>query len=111
MTFRPVTDEIEPRSISTGSRRIAAVSINSRTAGSAISIFPIWERPASANSSNGIIRSSIRKDSSIDVRANGGGNVSRMIIERLSRKVLGYQFYARQSRIRRPIPTEHFPGR
>jgi tricorn protease len=28
----------------------------------------------------------------VDVRANGGGNVSRMIIERLSRKVLGYNF-------------------
>ncbi len=28
----------------------------------------------------------------VDVRANGGGNVSRMIIERLSRKVLGINF-------------------
>ena len=28
----------------------------------------------------------------IDVRANGGGNVSRMIIERLSRKVLGINY-------------------
>jgi tricorn protease len=28
----------------------------------------------------------------IDVRANGGGNVSRMLIERLSRKVLGMNF-------------------
>ena len=28
----------------------------------------------------------------IDVRANGGGNVSRMLIERLSRKVLGINF-------------------
>jgi tricorn protease len=28
----------------------------------------------------------------VDVRANGGGNVSRMIIERLRRKVLGYNF-------------------
>jgi tricorn protease len=28
----------------------------------------------------------------VDVRANGGGNVSRMLIERLSRKVLGVNF-------------------
>lgn len=28
----------------------------------------------------------------VDVRANGGGNVSRMLIERLSRKVLGFNF-------------------
>ena len=28
----------------------------------------------------------------VDVRANGGGNVSRMLIERLRRKVLGYNF-------------------
>lgn len=28
----------------------------------------------------------------VDVRANGGGNVSRMVIERLSQKVLGAQF-------------------
>src|SRR6185369_13224042 len=28
----------------------------------------------------------------IDVRANGGGNVSRMLIERLSRKVLGFNY-------------------
>jgi len=28
----------------------------------------------------------------VDVRANGGGNVSRMIIERLGRKVLGMNF-------------------
>ncbi|MEP6904156.1 MAG: S41 family peptidase, partial [Actinomycetota bacterium] len=29
----------------------------------------------------------------VDVRANGGGNVSRMIIERLRRKVLGANFF------------------
>jgi tricorn protease len=28
----------------------------------------------------------------VDVRANGGGNVSRMLIERLRRKVLGYNY-------------------
>ncbi len=28
----------------------------------------------------------------VDVRANGGGNVSRMLIERLRRKVLGVNF-------------------
>src|SRR5216117_889610 len=28
----------------------------------------------------------------VDVRANGGGNVSRMLIERLSRKVLGINY-------------------
>jgi tricorn protease len=35
----------------------------------------------------------IRKEGLVvDVRANGGGNVSRMLIERLSRKILGAQF-------------------
>ena len=35
----------------------------------------------------------IRKEGLIvDVRANGGGNVSRMLIERLSQKVLAAQF-------------------
>lgn len=28
----------------------------------------------------------------VDVHANGGGNVSRMIIERLRRKTLGYNY-------------------
>jgi tricorn protease len=40
----------------------------------------------------------------VDVRANGGGNVSRMLIERLRRKTLGLIIFARTI-TRRLIPT------
>jgi tricorn protease len=45
----------------------------------------------------------------VDVRANGGGNVSRMIIERLSRKVLGYNF-ARANEDATTYPDGAFRG-
>jgi tricorn protease len=45
----------------------------------------------------------------VDVRANGGGNVSRMIIERLSRKVLGIN-YTRGSEDPGTYPDGAFPG-
>ncbi|HEX2640318.1 MAG TPA: S41 family peptidase, partial [Pyrinomonadaceae bacterium] len=45
----------------------------------------------------------------VDVRANGGGNVSRMIIERLSRKVLGYNF-ARANQDATTYPDGAFRG-
>jgi len=45
----------------------------------------------------------------IDVRANGGGNVSRMIIERLSRKVLGINF-TRGNETPGTYPDGAFPG-
>jgi hypothetical protein len=50
--------------------------------------------PACASSSSGTIRRFGRKGSSIDVRANGGGNVSRMLIERLRRELLGVELRA-----------------
>ncbi|MEO6654870.1 MAG: S41 family peptidase, partial [Pyrinomonadaceae bacterium] len=45
----------------------------------------------------------------VDVRANGGGNVSRMLIERLSRKVLGIN-YSRGSINPSTYPDGAFPG-
>ncbi|MEO6050607.1 MAG: S41 family peptidase [Pyrinomonadaceae bacterium] len=45
----------------------------------------------------------------VDVRANGGGNVSRMLIERLSRKVLGIN-YSRGSIDPNTYPDGAFPG-
>ncbi|MGE4070798.1 MAG: S41 family peptidase [Lysobacterales bacterium] len=45
----------------------------------------------------------------IDVRDNGGGNVSPMVIERLSRKVLGLD-YARGSDITGTYPAQTFLG-
>jgi tricorn protease len=45
----------------------------------------------------------------IDVRANGGGNVSRMLIERLSRKVLGIN-YSTGSEDPTTYPDGAFPG-
>jgi tricorn protease len=45
----------------------------------------------------------------VDVRANGGGNVSRMLIERLRRKVLGYNFQ-RYNELPGTYPDEAFNG-
>jgi tricorn protease len=45
----------------------------------------------------------------VDIRANGGGNVSRMIIERLSRKVLGIN-YSRGNIEPGTYPDGAFPG-
>ncbi|HMJ07933.1 MAG TPA: S41 family peptidase, partial [Pyrinomonadaceae bacterium] len=45
----------------------------------------------------------------VDVRANGGGNVSRMLIERLRRKVLGVNF-TRQNEYPATYPDGVFPG-
>ncbi len=46
----------------------------------------------------------------VDVRSNGGGNVSQMLIERLSRKLLAAQF-ARTSDVPNLYPGTVFPGR
>ena len=45
----------------------------------------------------------------VDVRANGGGNVSRMLIERLRRKLLGVN-YSRTDEIGNPYPDGVFIG-
>jgi tricorn protease len=45
----------------------------------------------------------------VDVRANGGGNVSRMLIERLRRKVLGLN-YGRTDDLANTYPDGVFPG-
>jgi tricorn protease len=45
----------------------------------------------------------------VDVRANGGGNVSRMLIERLRRKVLGLN-YGRTDNDANTYPDAVFPG-
>ena len=45
----------------------------------------------------------------VDVRGNGGGNVSQMLIERLSRKLLGTR-YSRTSEEFRTYPNEVFLG-
>jgi tricorn protease len=45
----------------------------------------------------------------VDVRANGGGNVSRMLIERLRRKVLGIN-YARSNEVGVTYPDGVFNG-
>jgi len=46
----------------------------------------------------------------VDVRANGGGNVSRMIIERLRRKLLGVNYGRVGSREGNPYPDGVFLG-
>ena len=47
----------------------------------------------------------------VDVRANGGGNVSRMLIERLRRQVLALGFVAHRRAGRTPIRTASSAGR
>ena len=46
----------------------------------------------------------------VDVRANGGGNVSRMLIERLRRQVLGARLRAHATTARTPIRDGVFRG-
>ncbi len=47
----------------------------------------------------------------VDVRANGGGNVSRMLIERLRRQVLALGFSRTRHAGRTPIRTACSAGR
>ena len=108
VTFRPVTDEsnlLYLDWIQTNRRRVDQLSngrlgyIHIPDMGAAgIREFIKWYYPQL--NKDGLV---------IDVRANGGGNVSRMIIERLSRKVLGINFI-RGNQDPTTYPDGAFPG-
>ena len=76
------------------------------TGASATCTCPTWAPTASASSSSGTTAQIRKEGLVVDVRANGGGNVSRMLIERLRRAG------ARRSTSRaRDEPAEHLSGR
>jgi tricorn protease len=108
ISYRPITDEsnlVYLDWITANRRRVEMI----KRVASVTSTFPIWARTAFANLSNIFTRSWIKKEWSIDVRANGGGNVSRMLIERLRRKVLGIN-YSRTSDLPNTYPDAAFFG-
>lgn len=109
VVYRPVSDESNLRYLAwvEGNARTVAEATDGRVgylhipdmSSSGISEFIKWYYPQ------------MRKDGLVvDVRSNGGGNVSQMLIERLSRKLLGTRF-ARTIDDFRTYPNEVFLGR
>ncbi len=108
VTYVPVTDESNLRYLSwvEATREAVSEATGGRVgylhvpdmSSSGISEFIKWYYPQ------------MRKEGLIvDVRGNGGGNVSQMLIERLSRKLLGTR-YSRTSDEFRTYPNEVFLG-
>ena len=109
VVYRPVSDESNLRYLAwvEGNARTVAEATDGKVgylhipdmSSSGISEFIKWYYPQ------------MRKDGLVvDVRSNGGGNVSQMLIERLSRKLLGTRF-ARTIDDFRTYPNEVFLGR
>lgn len=109
VVYRPVSDESNLRYLAwvEGNARAVAEATDGKVgylhipdmSSSGISEFIKWYYPQ------------MRKDGLVvDVRSNGGGNVSQMLIERLSRKLLGTRF-ARTIDDFRTYPNEVFLGR
>ena len=65
---------------------------------------------ASASSSSGTTAQIRKEGLVVDVRANGGGNVSRMLIERLRRELLGVGLLAAPTTRPTPYPDGVFIG-
>lgn len=108
VVYRPIRDESKLRYLEwvQGNRRKVEESTRGKVgylhvpdmSSSGISEFIKWYYPQ------------LRRDGLIvDVRGNGGGNVSQMLIERLSRKFLGTR-YSRTSEDFRTYPNEVFLG-
>ncbi len=106
--YRPIDDESNLRYLDwvEGNRRAVAEATEGKVgyihvpdmSSSGISEFIKWYFPQ------------LRKEGLIvDVRGNGGGNVSQMLIERLSRKLLGTRFSRTNSDFR-TYPNEVFLG-
>ena len=109
VTYRPIRDESKLRYLAwvEGNRRSVDEATDGRVgyihvpdmSSAGISEFVKWYYPQ------------MRKDGLVvDVRGNGGGNVSQMLIERLSRKLLGTRFSRTNSDFR-TYPNEVFLGR
>ena len=62
------------------------------TAGSATSTSPTWARRATPSSTAATWPSTTATALIVDVRFNGGGHVSRLLLEKLARRRLGYDF-------------------
>ena len=108
VSYQPITDESKLRYLSwvESNREAVAEATDGRVgylhvpdmSSAGISEFIKWYYPQ------------MRKEGLIvDVRGNGGGNVSQMLIERLSRKLLGTRF-SRNSEDFRTYPNEVFLG-
>ena len=108
VVYQPITDESNLRYLDWVERnREAVAKATAGTVGyihvpdmssSGISEFIKWYYPQ------------LRKEGLVvDVRGNGGGNVSQMLIERLSRKLLGTR-YSRTNEEFRTYPNEVFLG-
>jgi hypothetical protein len=85
-----------------------SASINSPAAASATFTFPTWA-PNGIREFNKWFYNQTRKEGMVvDVRGNGGGNVSRMLIERFRRQLLATGFSRTSERPhhlpRRPHP-------
>ena len=110
VTFSPIDERERPDLPRLGARRTAQrVERADRTAASATCTCPTWAPTASASSSSGTT-AQIRKEGLIvDVRANGGGNVSRMLIERLRRQLLGARITRAPTTAPAPYPGRRVP--
>ena len=108
VVYRPITDESSLRYLDwvEGNRDKVAQATDGKVgyihvpdmSSSGISEFVKWYFPQ------------LRKEGLVvDVRGNGGGNVSQMLIERLSRKLLGTR-YSRTNTDFRTYPNEVFLG-
>ena len=108
VVFRPISDESNLRYLHwvEGNRQAVAEATDGKVgyihvpdmSSSGISEFIKWYFPQ------------LRKEGMIvDVRGNGGGNVSQMLIERLRRKLLGTRFSRTNSEFR-TYPNEVFLG-
>ena len=108
VTYRPISNESSLRYLDwvEGNRKAVAGATDGRVgyihvpdmSSSGISEFVKWYFPQ------------LRKEGLVvDVRGNGGGNVSQMLIERLSRKLLGTR-YSRTNSDFRTYPNEVFLG-
>ena len=90
--YQPLTTEADLKYLEwVAQNRISRGSHEPRT-GSAIFIYPTWGKRAFANSSNGGIPQVRKEGLVVDVRDNGGGNISEMLIERLARTLHGMRF-------------------
>ncbi len=92
VTYRPIESEREPASTSRGSRATGSRSPRRPAAGSATCTCPTWALPGIYEFIKWFYPQIRKEGLIVDVRSNGGGNVSQWIIERLDTRLLGTRF-------------------
>ena len=98
-------------STSTGStRNRAKVDEADGRARSATCTSPTWARPGIYEFIKWFYPQIRKEGLVVDVRSNGGGNVSQWIIERLDSKLLGTRFGGSRATTRAPTRTSSSPG-